>query len=115
MAAKDDESTGADLSEFAAPDDSNGSSQDSTINLDPGESFVGRITDVDLGTEQGAGTVELDGKRVYLNWTLRNQLLRALLEGAEVAYVKLDKEESFVDDDGEKQTYNPREFRFKEA
>lgn len=116
MAAQNDESTGADLSEFAAPDDSNDGSDDQSISLDPGESFVGRITDVslDAGDDGDAGAIEVDGKTVWLNWTLRRQLVTALLEGKEIAYVKLDEEESFEDGDGETVTYNPREFRFRE-
>ena len=81
------------------------------IDLGPGEQYVGQITgfNPDAGFN---GVVELDGRPMYLNSTLKNQLLAALVEGETMAVRVSEDERTFEDDDGETQTFYPKEARF---
>ncbi|WP_135827906.1 hypothetical protein [Halorussus halobius] len=110
--SKTDES-GFDLDSFASPDVDESESDSDYINLDAGESVTGEITDVNL-TAGDNGLIEIDGKTLWLNATMRRQLESGLIAGEPVAHVKLNEERSFEDENGEEQTYNPRELRFKD-
>lgn len=101
-----------DLESFDSPDVDESESDSNRIDLDPGESITGQITDVNLGAGDH-GLIEIDGQTLWLNYTMRRQLESALIQGQPIAHVKLEDEESFENDDGEEQTYNPRELRFK--
>lgn len=83
-----------------------------SIDLDPGENYVGEITDVDFSTGDH-GILKIDGKELWLNATMRKQIEKALIEGEPVAYFKSEEVESF-EDDGEEIEFNPRELRFLE-
>ncbi len=101
-----------DFESFATPDVDESDSNSDYINLDPGESVSGHITDVNLGAGDH-GLIEIDGQTLWLNYTMRRQLEAALIQGEPVLHIKLEDEESFENDDGEEQTYNPRELRFR--
>ena len=105
--------TGDKADKFAEPaDPGSGDSDDSVIDLDPGEDYVGEITGVDFSAGSH-GVLEVDGKTVWLNGRMLGQLL-SQIEGVPVMYEKKNDEQSFTDDDGEKVTYNPRNLRFME-
>ena len=91
-----------------ASSDDNGSDW---IDLDAGEEFVGRITGYNPSAGYN-GVIELDGRPMYLNATLKNQLIAALVEGRMMA-VRVSEEEETFDDDGEERSYHPKEARFK--
>lgn len=112
--AEENQDDDLDLEEFATPDVSDDDGQNGSINLDPGESIVGRITGVNFAAGDN-GLIEIDGQTLWLNAGMRRQLEQALVVGKPVAHVKLEEEESFEDDDGEEITYNPRELRFMEG
>lgn len=99
-----------DPSEFGAAAEP-GSDDDGTVRLDPGEEFVGTITDADL-SKGSHGLLEVDGKTVWLNARMLGQLLDSLVIGEPVLHEKEKEEQSFVDDDGETVTYNNRNLRF---
>jgi hypothetical protein len=99
------------LESFATPDVDESDANGGSINLGPGESVTGRITSVNFLAGDN-GLIEIDGRTLWLNATMRRQLEQALVVGEPVAHVKLDEEESFEDENGEEQTYNPRELRF---
>lgn len=85
------------------------------INLDAGEETVGPITalNLDAGDPTDAGVVEIDGRPMDLNWTIRRDLIESLVVGRLMAVRKLEEEESFTNDDGEEIVYNPKEARFE--
>lgn len=112
MAKAENSDDELDVDSFDAPDVSESESNSQYINLEPGESVTGRITDVNLGAGDH-GLIEIDGQTLWLNYTMRQQLETALIQGEPVAHVKLEDEESFEDENGEEQTYNPRELRFQ--
>ncbi|WP_255151336.1 hypothetical protein [Halorarius halobius] len=109
MASKEDQPV--DLDGFEEPEVDGSDSNGGSIELQPGEHVVGTITAFKPWAGD-YGVIEIDGQGVWLNSTLRQQLVSALIEGQQVAYVKSEDEESFTNDDGEEQTYNPRSFRF---
>ncbi|MFY4815489.1 hypothetical protein ACOJIV_22740 [Haloarcula sp. AONF1] len=88
-----------------------GSDDDGRIDLEPGEEYIGEITDADFGVGSH-GLIEVDGKTVWLNGRMRSQLLEALVVGEPVLHEKESEEQSFTDDDGEKVTYHNRNLRF---
>lgn len=81
------------------------------INLEPGQEVGGTITDYNPDGDDH-GVIEIDGRPFSLNWTLKQKLLKSLVEGAQVVVRKSEDEESFTDDDGEEVTYNPKDARF---
>lgn len=101
-----------DLEAFDSPDVDESDSNSDYIDLNAGESVTGEITDVNLAAGDN-GLIEIDGQTLWLNATMRRQLESALVVGEPVAHVKLEEEKSFENEDGEEQTYNPRELRFK--
>ncbi|MFH5798564.1 hypothetical protein [Haladaptatus sp. CMAA 1911] len=105
---------GFDVEDFESVDAEAIDQNDNTINLDPGNALTGRITGANLSAGHN-GVIEIDGQELWLNATMRKQLEAALLVGAPVAHLKSSDEESFTDEDGEEQTYYPRELRFKKG
>jgi len=112
MAKAENSDDDLDLDSFESPDVDETDSNSEYINLDPGESVTGYITDVNFAAGDN-GLIEIDGRTLWLNATMRRQLEDALVTGEPVAHVKLDEEASFEDENGEEQTYNPRELRFQ--
>jgi hypothetical protein len=110
--ASDHDEVGDDLNDFAAVDQGDVDDRGS-IDLEPGEHYIGEVTDFAPGAGSH-GLLKIDGREVWLNATLKNQLVAALVENQTVAYVKSDDEETFTDDEGEERSYHPREFRFKD-
>ena len=107
MSAKDDFEFGD------AVDPGSNADDDGRIDLDPGEEYIGEITDVDF--EPGShGLIEVDGKTLWLNARMLGQLVDKLLIGEPVLHEKDAEEKSFQDDDGETVTYNERNLRFVE-
>lgn len=105
MAATDDSPSFDDLDPVEATDDGNG-----WIDLNAGDEYAGRITGFSPEASYN-GVLEIDGRPLRLNKTMRNQLLAALVEGRPVAVKCHEEEESFETEDGETKTYNPRELR----
>lgn len=109
MATNDETSSFEDFPEPNTSSDDDGSNW---IDLEAGDEVVGRITG--FNPENGRnGVLEIDGRPMYLNREMRNQLLSTLVEGAAVAIRCSEDTESFTDDDGEEVTYHPKEARFK--
>ena len=81
------------------------------IDLDPGQEVVGTITGLNLNAGYN-GVVELDGRPMYLNNELKNQIIAALVEGSMMGVRKSEDTETFENDDGEEQEYHPKEARF---
>ncbi|QZP39837.1 hypothetical protein [Halobaculum magnesiiphilum] len=83
------------------------------INPDAGEEVVEEIKayDPDAGDY---GVVELgENERPYsLNYSERQKMIAALINGSVMAIRVSETEESFKNDDGEEITYNPKEVRF---
>lgn len=106
MAAKDSE---FDIDSFESVEAD--TEEQGRINLDPGENVVGTITDANL-VAGDHGLIEIDGRTLWLNATMRTQLESALIEGQPVAHVKSEDTDSFEDEDGEEVEYHPRELQF---
>lgn len=88
-------------------------SNDGWLDLEPGEEVVGEITAFHPERGDGAGIVEIDGKPMSINWTMRRKLINSLVVGGQMGVRKLEDTESFEDDEtGETVEYNPREARF---
>lgn len=69
-----------------------------------GGHVVGEVTS--FNPEAGYnGVLELDGRPLSLNKSLRNQLIAALVEGETVMIVAEDEPSSFTNDDGEEVEY----------
>ncbi|MDZ7729919.1 MAG: hypothetical protein U5K37_01240 [Natrialbaceae archaeon] len=84
------------------------------IDIEPGEAVVGQITAFWPDRGDRAGVVEIDGRPMSLNWTMRKQLIGALVVGATMGVSKSEGTESFEDDEtGETVEYNPRQVRFE--
>ena len=99
-----------DFDEFEqAPEQTN---NDGWIDLDAGDVVTGRITGFRPEASYN-GVVEIDGRPMRLNRTLKNQIIAALVEGEEIAIKCLEEERSFTNDDGEEQTYHPKQARFR--
>jgi hypothetical protein len=98
----------SDTSDFEVPDVSNDNSRG--IDLEPGDHITGTITAFKPWVGDN-GLVEIDGQDIWLNRTLRDQLIAGLVEGSTVKYKKSSETESF-DDDGETIEYHPRAFAF---
>jgi len=98
--------------DFPEPDASNDDDGSNWIDLEAGDEIVGRITG--FNPESGRnGVIEIDGRPMWLNQEMRNQLIARLVEGASVAVRCSEDTDSFTDDDGEKVTYHPKEARFR--
>ena len=108
----DNDSSEFDIDSFESVDTEEMDGGNGRINLDPGEHVVGTITDANLAAGDH-GLIEIDGRTLWLNATMRSQLEAALIMEQPVAHLKSEETESF-DDDGEEVTYNPRELRFME-
>ncbi|QGA81100.1 hypothetical protein [Halomicrobium sp. LC1Hm] len=80
------------------------------IDLDPGQEVIGTITGLNLDAGYN-GVVELDGRPMYLNNNLKNQIIAALVVGNTMGVRKSEDVEKFTNDDGE-QEYHPKEARF---
>jgi hypothetical protein len=93
-----------------AADPGAGDASNGRIELEPGESVSGRITEINLDAGRN-GLIELDGQTLWLNNRMRRQLL-AQLEGRVTLAEKEDQERSFEDDNGETVTYHQRNLRF---
>jgi hypothetical protein len=102
----------ADLDSFEEPEV--GDNDSSGIDLEPGDHYVGHITGYKPWVGD-YGLLLIDGEAVYLNQTLRDQLVSGLVVGQPIMYRKSDEEESFTDGDGEEVTYNPRSFQFQDG
>jgi hypothetical protein len=78
------------------------------IELDAGEEITGRITAFNpLASYEGV--VEIDGRPYRLNATMRKQIIAGLVEGCTIGIRKSEETDTFENDDGEQQEYNPRE------
>lgn len=108
MAANDD--SPVDPDSFVEP---SVDSSTADLDLEPGDHYIGTITDYRPWAGD-YGLVEIDGEPVWLNRTLQGQLISALVTGNPIMYRKSEDEESFEDEEGEEQTYNPRSFAFPE-
>ncbi|WP_435065629.1 hypothetical protein [Halobaculum sp. EA56] len=97
-----------DLDPVDTSEDSGGSDW---IDPEPGETVSGRITGYNP-TAGFNGVIELDGRPMYLNGTLKNQLIAALVEGNTMAVRVAEDAETFEDSDGETTEYYPKEARF---
>ncbi|MFY4811294.1 hypothetical protein ACOJIV_01095 [Haloarcula sp. AONF1] len=91
--------------EVSDDDNSNG-----WIDLEPGEEVTGVITAFNPLASYN-GVAEIDGRPIRLNQTMRRQIIAGLIEGAKIGVRKSEETESFENDDGEEQEYNPREVR----
>ncbi|MFD1586177.1 hypothetical protein ACFR9U_04225 [Halorientalis brevis] len=100
----------ADLDSFEEPTVDNDNSEG--IDLEPGDHYIGQITGFKPWVGD-YGLLLIDGEPVYLNQTLRDQLVSGCVVGSQIMYAKSEDEESFTDGDGEEVTYNPRSFRFQ--
>jgi len=83
------------------------------INLEPGDEVVGTITGLNLNAGYN-GVIELDGRPMYLNNQLKNQIIAALVEGSTMGVRMSEDTETFEDDDGEEQEYHPKKARFEQ-
>ena len=101
-----------DIDSFESVDTDDLDEANGRINLDPGEHLVGTITDANLAAGDH-GLIEIDGRTLWLNATMRSQLESALISGQPVAHVKSEEKDSF-EDDGEEVEFYPRELRFME-
>jgi hypothetical protein len=109
MAAEQTTSADVDSFEFSEPSGTNQNS--GTINLDPGETIAGNITAYKPWVGD-YGLIEIDGRGLYLNQTMRDQLVEALVVGKQVAHRKDKETDSFKDSNGETVEYNPRNLGF---
>lgn len=106
----DNDSPEFDIDSFESVDEEELDNDGGRINLDSGEHLIGSITAANLAAGDH-GLIEIDGRTLWLNATMRSQLESALIVGKPVAHAKSDEEESF-EDDGEEVTFYPRELRF---
>ena len=109
MATKDDTPSFDDLDsvEVSNDDNSNG-----WIDLEPGQEVTGTITAFNPLASYN-GVAEIDGRPIRLNQTMRQQIIAGLVEGAQIGIRKSEETDSFENEDGEEQEYNPREVRVK--
>ena len=104
-----EQETPVDLDEFESADVSD--EQSGNINLDPGEHIMGEITAYKPWAGD-YGLLEIDGRTLWLNKAMQDQLIAGLVVGSHVAHVKDDEEQSFTNNDDEEVTYYERELRF---
>ena len=106
-----DKDTPIDAESFSEPDTDDNSAN--PLDLEPGEEHIGVITEYKPWAGD-YGLVEIDGHVLWLNQTMQQQIISALVENQPVMYRKSEESESFEDSDGEKQTYHPRSLAFQE-
>lgn len=110
MATDDD--TPVDPDTFAEPAVEN-DTRDDVLDLDAGEEYIGKITGYKPWVGD-YGLLLIDGEELWLNKTMQGQLIAGLVEDRDVMYRKSEDTESFENEDGEEQTYNPRSLLFME-
>lgn len=110
MATKDKPSFD-DLDSVEASNNDNGSDW---INLEAGDEVTGQITAFNPLASYN-GVVEIDGRPLRLNQTMRRQIIAALVEGAQIGVRMSEDTDSFTNEDGEEQEYHPKEVRVGRA
>lgn len=114
MAANKSKSDDLDADKFGSPDTGGEDSNDQTINPEPGDDYIGRITDANLAAGSH-GLLEVDGKTLWLNGSTAQDLVAGLLKGNAVRLVVDDEEQSFTNDDGDEVTYHNKELQFMDG
>ncbi|MFC7142717.1 hypothetical protein ACFQMA_23140 [Halosimplex aquaticum] len=109
MSKTDESPSFEDFPETEASDDGDAANW---IDLEPGDEVVGLITDFNPDAGRN-GLVEIDGRPTWLTAGMKDRIIAALVEGAQIAIRKSEDDESFEDDDGEEVTYYPKEVRVK--
>jgi hypothetical protein len=89
-----------------------GSSRTGKIDLDAGERLTGRITEYDPSVGDH-GLIEIDGRTLWLNASMKEDLIESLVEGEPVLHEKGEEEKTFEDDSGQTRTYFDRFLRFQ--
>lgn len=105
MSQTDDTPSWDDLDTVEVSNDDDGSDW---IELEPGNEVTGRITAFNPLASYN-GVVEIDGRPYRLNSTMRKQIIAGLVVGSTIGIRKSEDTETFENDDGEEQEYNPRE------
>lgn len=108
MATKEELPDFDDLDPVEVENEANGNNW---LNVDGGEKVGGEVTGFRPRAGRN-GVVEIDGKPMSLNATLRRQIIEARVVGSTIVIRAAEEESTFTNDDGEEVTYHEKEARF---